>query len=103
MKSSMAARLGIAFLVASLVYAGVFVGCLGTEPGTTASATCETIGLLLKTPLLHVLPYASTRYFGIDSFLLFSVLNMLFWGGTAAAVAWVLSRRSRIRRPGGSS
>jgi len=87
-------KLGLAFLVAALTYGLIFVGCLGTEPGTSASTTCGTIGVLLKTPFLHFLPYASTRYLGVDSFLLFSVLNMLFWGGAAVVIAWLFARRA---------
>lgn len=86
-------KMVLAFVSTATLYVGLFVGCVGTEPGTTASATCGVAGPLLKSPFLHVLPYASSRYLGVDALILFAVLNVMFWGTAAAGVTWWLSKR----------
>lgn len=86
-------KMVVAFVVAAALYAGLFVGCVGSEPGTTAGSTCGVVGPLLKSPFLHALPYASSRYFGIDALILFTALNVLFWGAAAAGLTWWLSKR----------
>jgi hypothetical protein len=92
MKST-AWRMFLAFVGAAALYAGLFAGCVGSEPGTTASATCSVVGPLLKSPFLHALPYASSRYLGVDALIILVVLNVLFWGVVAAGVTWWLSKR----------
>jgi hypothetical protein len=83
----------LAFVVAAVLYGVLFVGCVGTESGSTASSACGAVGPLLKGPFLHALPYANSRYFGIDALILFTTLNMLFWGSVAAGLTWWVSKR----------
>lgn len=81
-----------AFVVGALAYLGLIIGCLGSETGSSLSDACGLIGGLLKSPMFHFLPYAKSRYFGIDSFALFVALNGISWGALCAVVVWIAQR-----------
>mgnify|MGYP001491028593 CR=1 FL=1 len=79
----------VAFFVGAVVYLGLLIGCLGAEAGSSLSDACGLIGGLLKSPMLHFLPYASSKYLGIDSFALFITFNGVAWGVLCTLVVWV--------------
>lgn len=86
-----------AFVTGALVYSGIFVVCLGSEQGSALSASCSSIGFLLKAPLLYVLPYSRSSYWGIDTAKLFMLLNVVFWGMLASlACMFILRWRSSM-------
>jgi hypothetical protein len=88
----MRALLVTAFLLGAGAYVLLFVGCLGTEAGSTLSQTCSALSPLLKTPLLYWLPHASSRYLGIDSMVLAGVGNALLWGVAFVALTYLILR-----------
>lgn len=84
-----------AFVVGAMAYLGSLVGCLGAETGSSLSTACGLIGEFLKSPMLYFLPFAQSRYFGIDAFVLFVVLNGIWWGAICTLVVWVTQRLRR--------
>jgi hypothetical protein len=82
----------ISFLAGAIGYLSLFIGCVGSESGSPLSGGCSTIGPLLRTPLFYWLPYANSRYWGIDSMFLALAGNMLFWGIVVSACCFAVVR-----------
>lgn len=82
----------ISFIAGAIGYLGLFVGCIGSETGSGLSQACSPIGPLLRTPLLYWLPYAESRYLGIDSMFIAIVGNAVFWGIVVAGIAFMVAR-----------
>lgn len=83
----------ISFGVGAVGYLLIFIGCIGSETGSSLSAACSSVGSLLRAPFFYWLPYANSRYFGIDSLFIAFAGNMAFWGAIVAACYVLLKRR----------
>lgn len=88
-----------AFIAGAVTYLAFFVGCIGSEAGSGLSQACSPIGPLLRIPLLYWLPYADSRYFGVDSMFIAIAGNAVFWGGVAAAIAFLVARTRKRSAP----
>ena len=91
MKRSTSLRYLAWFMAGVVVYVSVLVLCIASEPDTVLSQSCGYIGVLLKLPMYLVLPYAQSSYFGLDSALLFTLINAAFWGAVVALVSHVFT------------
>ena len=89
-------RAAIAFIVGGVVYLVLLVGCLGSSAGTAPGDACSTVGPILRVPFLYVLPYAESRYLGVDAMYLAVVGNAIVWG--AALAILLVCMRSRTKK-----
>jgi hypothetical protein len=87
----------IAFLVGGCAYLVLLIGCLGSSAGTALSEACSAIGPILRIPFLYVIPYAHSRYFGVDAAVLAVAGNTIVWG--IALGILVLGIRKAQRAP----
>lgn len=92
------ARLAFGFAAGTLTYLFAFGTCLGTEAGNLLGSSCSAIGPILKLPLLVAVPYAGSKFLGVDSALLLLTLNATTWGALGAVVAGLIAKGSRSRQ-----
>lgn len=90
-------RAAVAFILAGLVYLAVLIGCLGSSTGSGLGAACSVIGPVLRVPFFYILPYAESRYLGVDAMVLTIVGNAVVWGAIAAILAVNIGTRKRER------
>ena len=85
----------MAFVLTGLIYLAVLIGCLGSSTGSRLGAACSIIGPVLRVPFLYLLPYADSRYLGVDAMVLALIGNAVVWGAFAAILAVSIGTRRR--------
>ena len=88
-------RVAVAFILGGVAYLVVLVGCLGSSPNSTLGDACSAIGPILRVPFLYVLPYADSRYLGVDAMLWATIGNAFVWGAALAIVTATMRRRTK--------
>jgi hypothetical protein len=90
-------RAVIAFIVGGVAYLVLLVGCLGSSASSTLGHACSAVGPILRVPFLYALPYAESRYLGVDAMHLAVVGNAIVWGVALAILVVIM--RNRMKKP----
>jgi hypothetical protein len=86
-----------AFIVGAVAYLVLLLGCLGSGANSALGDACSAIGPILRAPFLYVLPYAQSRYLGVDAMHWTVVGNAIVWGAALAILIESVRRTKKER------